>query len=330
MILLAETAPVTESEAMVLATVGSAIPIALWLVFFYTRDRYQREPKRLIAFLFFVGAIPVAIVAGIVNVSFQAIAGGIVTAIVVAPVGEEVLKYLGMRLPVRRHRMFNEPIDGMIYGSSVGLGFAFMENIDYLLAGYLGTPVSDDLPLCEPGLDCFLELAFVRGTGTALMHALATGIAGFYLAKRVLAGRPRTVELRGIGFATLIHIAWNTGLHFPAIAAAAAGYAVLSRRALAASPHRLAALDDGHHWIEHFAVGDGLLHPCPGCQHLHHPGQRFCAVCGLRLLEPGERHSAACLACGQPQPVTARFCAACGTPLDVAALEGLSARSAKQ
>jgi hypothetical protein len=170
----------------------------------------------------------------------------------------------------------------------------------------------------------------VRGTGTALMHALATGIAGFYLAKRVLAGRPRTVELRGIGFATLIHIAWNTGLHFPAIAAAAAGYAVLSRRALAASPHRLAALDDGHHWIEHFAVGDGLLHPCPGCQHLHHPGQRFCAVCGLRLLEPGERHSAACLACGQPQPVTARFCAACGTPLDVAALEGLSARSAKQ
>jgi protease PrsW len=314
-----EAAPVTEAQAMLLAVFGSAIPIALWLVFFYTRDRFDREPKRLIAFLFFVGAIPVAIAASALNVSFEAVIGGILTAVLVAPLGEEVLKYLGMRIPVRRHRMFDEPIDGMIYGSTVGLGFAFTENFDYLLAGVLGTPFIDDLPLCEPGLECFAELAFVRGTGTALMHALATGIAGYYLSKRVLAGRPYTVEWRGVGFATLIHLGWNIGLHFPAIAAGAAGFAVLSRRALAASPHRLGELDDAHHRIEHFAVGDGLLQPCARCQHLHHPGQSFCSVCGLRLLEPGARHSAPCPACGQPQPVTGRYCAACGAALEAPA-----------
>ncbi|MCC5857601.1 MAG: PrsW family intramembrane metalloprotease [Ectothiorhodospiraceae bacterium] len=308
----------TELEVILLATVGSAIPVVLWLVFFYTRDRYQREPKWLIAVLFFVGAVPVAIIAELVNVSVQAFAGVVLTVILVAPIGEEILKYLGMRFPVRRHRAFNEPIDGMVYGSTVGLGFAFTENIDYLFAGYLGIPVMDDLPLCDGGLDCFLELAFLRGTGTALMHALATGIAGFYLAKHVLADRPRTVELRGVGIAALIHIAWNLGLQFPALAGAAAPYAILARRALAASPHRLKELDDAHHWIEHFAVGDGLLQPCPRCQHLHHPGQRFCSVCGLRLLDPRARHSRPCPACDQPQPATGRYCSACREHLGAA------------
>ncbi len=327
MILLAQAAAqaapqaghLSESDAMLLATIGSAIPIALWLAFFYTRDRYQREPKRLIAFLFFLGAVPVAFVAGIVNLTLFEVGGVLLTSILLAPVAEEILKYLGVRFRARRRPAFNEPIDGMIYGSTVGLGFAFTENVDYLLAGYLGVPMFEDMVLCEPGFECFLELAFVRGTGTALIHALTTGIAGFYLAKRVLADRPRTVEVRGVGLAALLHMTWNVGLHVPAVAAAAAIYAVLSRRALAASPHRLKALDDAHHWIEHFAVGDGLLQPCRGCRHLHHPGQRFCSVCGLQLLEPGVRHSRPCPACAQPQPVSASFCAACGAVLEAQA-----------
>jgi RsiW-degrading membrane proteinase PrsW (M82 family) len=307
---------------MLLAGLGSAIPVALWLAFFYTRDRFEREPKKLIAGLFAIGAVPVALLAGVTTAVLAALVGSALAITLLGPVGEEVLKYLGLRVPARRSRSFDEPIDGMIYGSTVGLGFAFSENIDYLVAGVRGTAVLSDVPLCEPGIECFLAVALVRGTGTALMHALSTGIAGFYLGKRVLANRPLRVEWRGVAYATLVHIGWNAGFRFPAIAAAAAWYAVLARRALAASPHRLRELDDSHHWIEHFAVGAGLLQPCPSCTHLHHPGQRFCSVCGFRLRESGELRSARCGQCGEPQPAAARFCSACGAPVRAGTEEG--------
>jgi protease PrsW len=266
--------------------------------------------------LFIIGAIPAAVLAGVTNAGLATTFGLTLTMVLLAPIAEEVIKYVGMRLPVRRAHVFDEPIDGMIYGSTVGLGFAFTENIDYLISGLLGVPIVGDVVFCEPGFSCFLELAFVRGTGTALVHALCTGISGYYLAKRVIARRSRRVEVKGIAWASGLHAAWNMGLHFPAIAGASALFAILSRRALAASPHRLAELDDSHHWIEHFAVGDGLLQPCPECQHLHHPGQRYCSICGFRLMEARMPHSRPCPACDQPQPVTANFCAACGTGLE--------------
>jgi protease PrsW len=325
-LVLAQT--VTEEEAFVYAVVGAAIPIAFWLLFFYTRDRYSPEPKRLIAFLFFVGAVPAAIVAGIVNGLALSLAGPIlgatlglaVVAVIVAPVVEEVLKYGGART-VRRHRAFDEPVDGMIYGSTVGLGFAFTENIDYLVLGMTGIPISGDIYLCEPGLECFVTLVVGRGCGSALLHALATGIAGYFLAQHVLGKRTGQAERNGLRAAVAIHAAWNLAafvapaLSLVVLAVAATVYTVLLRRALAASPHRVAQVDDRHHWVERFAVGDGTLQPCPACGFLHSATAHRCPVCAQQLLDGDVVHALACPSCGEPQPVTARFCSACGQRL---------------
>jgi len=303
-------------SALGLAILGSAVPVAGWLIFFYTRDRYDREPKQLILLLFFMGAIPVGLVAGLVNSLFIGLVGMTVVAILIAPAGEEVLKYLGTRMTALRSKAFDEPVDGMIYGSAVGLGFAFAENVGYLITGAVGPIGPGDVGLCEPGLGCFSQLVLLRGLGTAVIHAVATGIAGHYLARHALAGQPQSMEWRGLGLAFLIHAGWNSSiLALPALIGGVWGYMVLVRRSLAASPRRLEQIDDGKHRVEHFAVRDGLLQPCPSCQKLHSAELHYCTFCGYQLLQRAVPHSRACPNCAQPQPTTARFCSNCGQTL---------------
>ena len=235
------------AETFWLALAGSLIPCLLWLRFFYTRDRYDREPKRLIVKLFVVGALPVAFVAGIVNAIFGIAlessvgsAAFLIVAVLVAPIGEETLKYLGTSRFSRRNRAFDEPVDGMIYGSTVGLGFAAAETTDYLTDAYLGVDAfGAPTPGCE-GLSCFLVVAVVRGLGTAVLHATATGISGYFLSGRVLARAPRRRAVAGVALAALLHAFWNGtpfSLVWLALGIPAVVYWRLLRRALRASPH---------------------------------------------------------------------------------------------
>lgn len=229
-----------DRQLFLLALAGALIPALGWLVFFYTRDAYDREPKRLIFKLFLIGAIPVAILAGIVNSILATVVGVLWTAVVVAPIGEETLKYLGTRRGSRRHIAFDEPVDGMVYGATVGLGFATAETVDYLTAAYLGTDLwSGAATECE-GLSCFALVMVIRGLGSALVHALGSGIAGYFLARRILEGAPRSTAVGGVALAALFHALWNgTGLLLGFLFLGVAGlvFRRLLRAALARSPH---------------------------------------------------------------------------------------------
>lgn len=244
MTVLAQTS-LSDGQVFWLALAGALLPSLGWLWFFYTRDRYDREPKRLLVKLFLIGAFPVAIVAGLVNSLLAGLVGIAVTAVVVAPIGEETVKYLGARRGAGRHLAFDEPVDGMVYGTSVGLGFAAAESVDYLTAAYLGTEMFPGVAAECAGLGCFAVLMVVRGLGTALLHALCSGIAGYFLARRILEAAPRRTAIGGVALAALFHALWNaTGLllGFLALAAAAVVFTRLLRRALARSPFHGRAL----------------------------------------------------------------------------------------
>lgn len=238
MVILAQTG-LTDGQVFWLALTGALLPTLGWLWFFHSRDRYDREPKRLVAKLFLVGAFPVAIVAGLVNSVLAGLVGFALTVVVVAPIGEETFKYLGARRGAGRHLAFDEPVDGMVYGASVGLGFAAIESVNYLMAAYLGTEMFPGVPAQCAGLGCFAVLVVLRGFGTALLHALCSAIAGYFLARRILEGAPRRVAVGGVALAALFHGLWNAAgllLGFLALAAAAAVFARLLRSALARSP----------------------------------------------------------------------------------------------
>ncbi|MEA4882083.1 MAG: PrsW family glutamic-type intramembrane protease [Clostridia bacterium] len=167
----------------------SVVPGALWLVYFYRKDKYEAEPPALVAKVFFVGALMI-IPAGIIETplrdiltnppSFSAL---LLACILGIGLIEEYLKYWAVRRTVFHRPEFNEPVDGVIYGISAGLGFAAFENAMY--ATSYG-----------------LQVGAMRAVLTSIVHASFSGIVGFAvgLAKFL----PKPVQMPVIGRAILV------------------------------------------------------------------------------------------------------------------------------
>lgn len=122
----------THMTTRIRVLIAALAPGAFWLRFFYKRDKLNPEPKKLIARAFIMGAI-VVLPAGFIEVMIEGIFPiPVFTLVVVAPIVEELLKFSGMRVSIGKHKAFDEPVDGIIYATAVGLGFATLENIFYV------------------------------------------------------------------------------------------------------------------------------------------------------------------------------------------------------
>lgn len=161
------------------------IPGLIWLAIFLYRDRKKPEPGWMIAKIFVYGMLitPAAVVIELAFVKI--ITGPFYIFLVIAPV-EEFLKYLVFKLKVLKAKAYDEPIDAMIYMITIALGFATVENIILLLRDG-SNPLS------------LLTLRFLSAT---LLHALASGIIGYYL------GMKKPVS-PGLFWAIAFHGAYN-------------------------------------------------------------------------------------------------------------------------
>jgi len=94
----------------------------------------------------------------------------LVKNIVIIGALEETFKYLIIKFFVLKDSCLDEPVDLPLYMIIAALGFATAENI-LLFSGYPFQMIT------EP-----FELAIVRFLGATLLHALASGIIGIFLA----------------------------------------------------------------------------------------------------------------------------------------------------
>lgn len=120
--------------------IGPSVAI---MVYIYSKDKYDREPKVLLVKLFFFGVLttlPAALVEGLAITDIKAIqeSGNLVTIFLYSLLGvslvEEGFKYLALRLGIRKSKYFNQMYDSIVYSVFVSLGFATIENILYILA----------------------------------------------------------------------------------------------------------------------------------------------------------------------------------------------------
>lgn len=160
------------------------IPGLAWLLIFLRKDKAKPEPKRMLVKVFIWGMIvtPIAIV---LELTFSHLKLIPFLFLVVAPV-EEYLKYWVIKKKVLGAPDYDEPIDGMIYMITAAMGFASVENIIVIL-NQLGNP---------------FEVILLRFLSATLLHALASGIVGFYIgAKKPL--------IHGLGLAIIFHGVYN-------------------------------------------------------------------------------------------------------------------------
>jgi RsiW-degrading membrane proteinase PrsW (M82 family) len=143
-------------------------PAMLLLAYIYWRDPRKEPLKELIKAVAWGISIcvPVAFVENWVQgVLFSAggepatIAGAAVKAFCVAAVPEESAKLLALWLILRKNPYFDEHFDGIVYAVCVGLGFAAIENVFYVVGqeNWMGIAVGRAL-LAVPGHYAFAVL----------------------------------------------------------------------------------------------------------------------------------------------------------------------------
>ena len=146
---------------MTLYLMTFAPPLIILFYIIYS-DAY-REPIGMIIKSFIVGILlcfPALILNNLLIFSDQ--------QAYIAGFTEETLKFLALYFYIRKKSCFNEPMDGIVYGVTVSLGFATYENYDYVFR------LSEEF-----GVDPY-QMAVWRSYSAIPMHALMGCIMGFY------------------------------------------------------------------------------------------------------------------------------------------------------
>ena len=196
----------TIAVAMVLAAlpVGPLVAIILWL------DRYEPEPRILLA----LGLAWGACVATLASLVLDGVGGLLVpvttaeSTAVVAPITEELAKgtFLFLLLWWRRNEL-DGVLDGIVYAGLVGVGFAFTENILYLAAAWNGTD-----GIGPGGVQGVTALFVFRCLMSPFAHPLFTAFTGIGVGLAV-GSRSGVVRLvapvTGYLFAVTAHSIWN-------------------------------------------------------------------------------------------------------------------------
>ncbi|MFN2217324.1 MAG: PrsW family intramembrane metalloprotease, partial [Anaerolineae bacterium] len=162
------------------AIAAAVVPTLLYTSALYWIDRYEKEPRHLLAAAFWWGALPAVLMALVVELFFSLppdlIGPQALEAVrlgLVAPVLQEALKgIIVLFIAWRYRREFDNVLDGIIYGAMVGFGFAMTGNLisyvgSFLLWGFDGLHTTTIFEGVIRGLDNGLYTA-VFGAGLGL------------------------------------------------------------------------------------------------------------------------------------------------------------------
>lgn len=162
-------------------------------LFVYFRDKYEKEPFRLLLFCFLFGLLSI-VPALIIELSADATGintqhGPVVTfiyAFFIVALSEEMSKYFFLRVYAYRRKEFNEPFDGIVYSVMISMGFATLENIFYAISGGLSTTM-------------------LRMFTAVPLHASCAILMGYFVGLAKFRTSPALYMFLGILFAVLLH-----------------------------------------------------------------------------------------------------------------------------
>ncbi|MFC1572174.1 PrsW family intramembrane metalloprotease [Candidatus Eisenbacteria bacterium] len=177
---------------VVFTTVFAIVPSILLLLYFYKRD-LNPEPRGALLLTFLFGVLIVVPVVAVVlpiqshvKVPAGPFSFGLFTAFLCAAIPEEFFKFIVVTRYSARHRAFDEPMDGIVYGATASLGFATFENIMYVSHGGW-------------------ETAIARAFTAVPCHACLGAILGYYVGQARFEPGRKAALWWGLLAAILLH-----------------------------------------------------------------------------------------------------------------------------
>ena len=179
----------------------SILPSVVLMWMFLTSDKYP-EPPGALSVAFLLGMLlPVVfyILSPLFNFTqslFPAdnpYLSGTLDAFLLAAVPEECLKFAVLYGLCRRFPAFDEPMDGIVYGVTVAVGFATFENLAYVMTG-----------------DSYM-LAVSRGVLAVPNHAMDGAIMGYFVGRAAFTdGGGRRLLAKALLIPMLLHGLYDT------------------------------------------------------------------------------------------------------------------------
>lgn len=187
-------------------------PVLIIAGYVYFRDKYEKEPIRLLLFALLAGGltvIPIFFVEQFLDQftdSFPKLLSAAWNAFVVAAFTEELFKYIALFLLIWKSPEFNEKFDGIVYAVYISLGFAAVENVLYVMEGGISA-------------------GLMRAITAVPAHAIFGVTMGFYFGMaKFYAKQQKTLKLKALLYPILLHgiydfiimtgIEWLTGVFF--------------------------------------------------------------------------------------------------------------------
>lgn len=195
------------SIGIIISSICGVLPVALWLVFFLWQDVKKPEPKKWILILFLCGMLITPFVYlfenyylnffGLKTSQNLNIFQNLIVYLGIALI-EEIAKFLTAFFVLKRNKYFDEAIDAMVYLIVLALGFSVVENI---LVFY--NEIREGSQLLSA-----LSVLSLRFIGANLLHALSSGIIGYFWALKILT-KKRKYLFWGLFLGIFLHWLFN-------------------------------------------------------------------------------------------------------------------------
>jgi RsiW-degrading membrane proteinase PrsW (M82 family) len=157
------------SPVFFVAFLGGVLPALLWLFFWLLEDRCEPEPKQYIFFCFLIGGLAIFPVFYIERAMMPYLTGG--SLLFGWAATEELFKFAVAYAVALRAKVFDEPIDAVIYLVTAALGFSAVENTLFLMG-----------PLATGDIIKTIVTGDLRFIGATLLHTLSSATIGLSLA----------------------------------------------------------------------------------------------------------------------------------------------------
>jgi RsiW-degrading membrane proteinase PrsW (M82 family) len=179
--------------------ISAIAPVFIIIIYIYIKDKYEKEPKRLLLLSFISGAIVSILISTLLYFGFEfvlplnnhySIQEQFIKAFFVVGLSEEFSKYIIVRYVSQPRKAFNEPFDGIIYAVMVSMGFAATENLMYVMQGGI-------------------EVAILRAFTAVPAHAAFAIIMGYFMGKAKFSNNKVLLNFTGLFLAIIFHGAYD-------------------------------------------------------------------------------------------------------------------------
>lgn len=187
--------------SLALVLLAALLPVYFLYNFIQRQDSAQPEPKKMLRRGMWYGVLSAVIVLVFHEIIPDSHAlypqysgsvfGAMLMALYDAAIPEEAAKLLMLWLLIRKNPYFDEHLDGIVYATCVGLGFAGLENIFYLASNY----------------DNLMSVAFSRALFAVPGHFFFAVVMGYFVSLACFSSVNRNQRLLYMALAYLAPVA---------------------------------------------------------------------------------------------------------------------------